>query len=99
MDCLKKRVYWLIGIAGLAGLVFGLLTPPGQHAESPRRTSVWLLSMLLLGVWHAFQMRGSPDSPGFVAQALRGTALAMFVSRILQVAGLLLKMAFAGQFY
>jgi hypothetical protein len=99
MDCLKKHVHWLLGVAGLTGLVFGLVTPPGQHAESPRLTSVWLVSMLVLGLWHAFQMRGSPDSPGFVAQTLRGTALAMFVSRITQIAGLLLKMTIAGEFY
>jgi hypothetical protein len=96
---LKKHFHWVIGIAGLAGVVFGLLTPPGQHAENPRLTSVWLVSMLVLGLWHAFQMRGSPESAGFVAQTLRGTALVMFVSRISQIAGLLLKMLIVGQFY
>jgi hypothetical protein len=91
MDCLQKHIHWLIGIAGLAGLVFGLLTPPGQHAESPRLTSVWLMSMLVVGLWHAYKMRGSSESAGFAAQTLRGTALAMLVSRIFQIPGLLLK--------
>jgi hypothetical protein len=99
MDCQQKHVYWLMGLSGLVGVVFGLLTPPGQHVESPELTPVWLASMLGLGLWHAFQMRGSPESAGLVAQTLRGTALVIFVSRTSQVAGLLLKMAFAGQFY
>jgi hypothetical protein len=99
MDCPKNHVYWLTGLAGLVGVVFGLLTPAWQHAESPELTPVWLASMLGLGGWHAFEMRQSPQSPGFLIQALRGTALVMFVSRISQVAGLLLKMAIAGQFY
>jgi hypothetical protein len=99
MQCRENHVYWLMGLSGLVGVVFGLLTQPGQHVESAKLTPVWLASMLGLGLWHSFQMRGSPESAGLVAQTLRGTALVIFVSRISQVAGLLLKMAFASQFY
>jgi hypothetical protein len=99
MDCPKNHVYWLMGLPSLVGVVFGLLTPAEQHAEAQELTPVWLALMLGLGGWHAFEMRQAPQSPGFLIQALRGTALVMFVSRICQVAGLLLKMALAGQFY
>jgi hypothetical protein len=43
-----------------------------------------------------------PDAPlstGFLTQMLPGTALAMLVSRIFQIAGLLVKMAITGQVY
>ena len=95
----NNQVYWLMGAAALVGVVFGLLTPPGHHTEGPELTPVWLASMLGLGLWHAFEIRQTPESAGFFIQAIRGTALAMVVSRISHVPGLLLKMTVAGQFY